>query len=61
MYISVKVYLQSISELNEISGQLTATMDIHLLWNDSQLTWNPTKYSGLTRFTLDAAKVWTPD
>ena len=61
MYISVKVYLQSISELNEISGQLTATMGLLLLWNDSQLTWNPTKYGGMTKLGLEASKIWTPD
>ena len=61
LYVGVKVYLQSICELNEISGQLTATMGLVLVWTDSQLRWGPTLYGGLTKITLEASKVWTPD
>ena len=51
LYVDVTVYLQSISELNEISGQVIMTMGFTMNWNDSQLTWNPTKYGDMLKNT----------
>ena len=61
IYVDLTVYLQSISELNEISGQVTTTMGFSMNWNDSQLTWNPMKYGDVLKITLRASQIWTPD
>ena len=61
MYVHVDLYLKSISGLNELTGQLTTTLGLSLFWNDSQLTWDPTLFGGLSSIDIESSKVWTPD
>ncbi|EJW69880.1 acetylcholine receptor protein alpha 1, partial [Wuchereria bancrofti] len=45
-------------EKNQI---LTTNLWLEMQWNDSKLTWDPSKYGGITTLHIPSDQIWTPD
>ncbi|XP_033760895.1 acetylcholine receptor subunit beta-like 1 [Pecten maximus] len=58
--VGVDVYLLSIIQLDAVASSIEISIAAALAWHDSQLTWDPNDYGGLTTYTVDPANIWYP-
>ena len=40
---------------------MTSSSYLTLVWNDTRLSWNPTKYNNTTDLNVPAKNIWIPD
>ncbi|XP_060075115.1 neuronal acetylcholine receptor subunit alpha-7-like [Ylistrum balloti] len=59
-YVSLDMFLISISDLDEKSGTITLNCGISMFWTDHQLVWNSSDYNGITSFVFNSSNVWRP-
>uniref|UniRef100_A0A915PF19 Neurotransmitter-gated ion-channel ligand-binding domain-containing protein n=1 Tax=Setaria digitata TaxID=48799 RepID=A0A915PF19_9BILA len=43
----------------DLGASLIRIIDVQ--WNDSRLTWDPSKYGGITTLHIPSDRIWTPD
>ena len=58
--IDVTVYLRSIINLDEPTGELTTCIGLDLEWTDMNLKWNKSDYGFLSDMEVESSRVWTP-
>jgi len=49
------------ADLSKYTLALTSKVIENYMWQDSRLTWDPTKYDGIQNIRLPAKLIWTPD
>ena len=58
--INVTVYLRSIINLDEPTGELTTSLGIDLDWTDVSLKWKEFEHGGLGEIEFESTRIWTP-
>ena len=58
--INVTVYLRSIINLDEPTGELTTSLGIDLYWTDVSLKWNEFEHGDLGDIEFESSQIWTP-
>ncbi|XP_028397906.1 neuronal acetylcholine receptor subunit alpha-7-like [Dendronephthya gigantea] len=59
--ITLDVALIKLVSVEEKTETLTTNIWIRLYWKDERLSWNKTKFDGLSKITLKHDMVWIPD
>ncbi|XP_033727667.1 LOW QUALITY PROTEIN: neuronal acetylcholine receptor subunit alpha-3-like, partial [Pecten maximus] len=50
-----------IRDVDEVSGSITLTGGLAMMWKDFRLTWNPEDYDGISRMMVNSSKIWSPN
>ena len=58
--INVTVYLRSIINLDEPTGELTTSIGIHFHWTDVSLKWKKSEHGNLSEIEFESTWIWTP-
>ena len=58
--VEVKLYLKSISGLDEVEGILTTVVSLALSWTDDNLVWIPWHYGNIWEFRMNENSIWIP-
>ena len=58
--VFVSFALSYIKTYDEKEGRLTSMFYVALRWHDSELKWNKTEYSGLTKVNMQRKDIWYP-
>jgi hypothetical protein len=61
MNMSIQMTFNSIQDVDQIAGTVTLSVYLDLLWNDSFISWDPSKVMNQTSADVDPSLVWTPD
>ena len=60
-YISIKLQLNQIINVNEINRIITTSSYFLAFWDDLRLKWDPSSYENITFVNIQANKLWLPD
>ncbi|XP_033761784.1 neuronal acetylcholine receptor subunit alpha-7-like [Pecten maximus] len=58
--VDASMFLLSILDFDEVSGVITISAGMTLLWNDYRLRWSTSDYGGIEHIQVNASKVWKP-
>ncbi|XP_052778018.1 acetylcholine receptor subunit beta-like 1 [Mya arenaria] len=58
--VSINFALYSIQEINELTGKISVTGSIELIWEDEKLVWNPADYNTIYSMMVPISEVWYP-
>ncbi|XP_032221046.1 acetylcholine receptor subunit alpha-like [Nematostella vectensis] len=53
--------LVQLVQVQDRHQMITTNVWVRQMWKNELLTWDPSKYKGITRVRLDASQVWIPD
>ena len=59
--VDVNVYVISINEFNEISGEIEMTVSFDFQWKEDRIRWIESDYGGINNVLLPSDSVWKPD
>ncbi|EFO23093.1 acetylcholine receptor protein [Loa loa] len=59
--VNLGASLIRIIDVDEKNQILTTNLWLEMQWNDSKLTWDPSKYGGITTLHIPSDQIWTPD
>ncbi|VDO10728.1 unnamed protein product, partial [Brugia timori] len=59
--VNLGASLIRIIDVDEKNQILTTNLWLEMQWNDSKLTWDPSKYGGITALHIPSDQIWTPD
>ncbi|KAM3726973.1 Acetylcholine receptor subunit beta-like [Dirofilaria immitis] len=59
--VNLGASLIRIIDVDEKNQILTTNLWLEMQWNDSKLTWDPSKYGGITTLHIPSNQIWTPD
>ncbi|KAJ8307691.1 hypothetical protein KUTeg_014756, partial [Tegillarca granosa] len=59
--ISLTLSLNSIVNVNEVTGTLTTRVTMQIRWLDFSLAWNISTFKGISKIQMKTSDVWTPD
>ncbi|KAJ8307692.1 LOW QUALITY PROTEIN: hypothetical protein KUTeg_014757 [Tegillarca granosa] len=59
--ISLTLSLNSIVNVNEVTGTLTTRITLQIRWLDFSLAWNISTFKGISKIQMKTSDVWTPD
>ena len=59
--VEVKLSLNSISEYDILTGELTVLGYLTLKWRDEVLHWARDDFGGVTRIHVSSGEIWTPN
>ncbi|XP_069102871.1 neuronal acetylcholine receptor subunit alpha-7-like [Argopecten irradians] len=60
LHIDTSMFLLSFIDFDEVSGVITLSAGLTLIWKDYRLRWNPDNYGGIKQIQLNASKIWKP-
>ncbi|KAK3086462.1 hypothetical protein FSP39_018766 [Pinctada imbricata] len=58
--VQLRLYIKSITGLDELNGILTTVVSLNLQWLDESLSWTPSSYGYLYEFRIDGSLIWNP-
>ena len=58
--VTVRLFLKSISGLDEVNGILTTVVSLSLSWYDDTLKWDSWRYGGIWEFRINENSIWVP-
>ncbi|XP_023210340.1 acetylcholine receptor subunit beta-like [Centruroides sculpturatus] len=59
--VQVDIFLVYVFDVNEEKQTALIDVAIGLIWTDSFLTWDPSKYNGITKLDILPNEIWKPD
>ncbi|VDN01549.1 unnamed protein product [Thelazia callipaeda] len=59
--VNLGASLIRIIDVDEKNQILTTNLWLEMQWSDSKLTWNPSRYGGITTLHIPSDQIWTPD
>ncbi|XP_069103062.1 neuronal acetylcholine receptor subunit alpha-7-like [Argopecten irradians] len=59
--VDTSMLLFSIIDFDELSGVITLSASISLVWTDYRLQWNSSDYGGIEFIQLNSSKIWKPN
>ncbi|KAH3882583.1 hypothetical protein DPMN_006525 [Dreissena polymorpha] len=59
--VTVKLYVKSIQEFNEVSEVFSVVAAFSISWKDQSMTWNPANYGGASQMMTSYGDVWVPE
>ena len=59
--VDVNIYVISINEFNEISGEVEMTVSFDFQWQEDRIRWAQSDYGGIKNVLLPSDTVWKPD
>ncbi|WAR21430.1 ACHA6-like protein, partial [Mya arenaria] len=58
--VDINFALYSIQEINELTGKISITGTLELIWKDEMLEWDPTKNNYIFSLMIPISEVWYP-
>ncbi|KAK3094005.1 hypothetical protein FSP39_022807 [Pinctada imbricata] len=58
--VAIKFSVVSINGFDEVSGTFSVIGYFEMFWKDDRMTWDVTKYNGVTSMTFPQTSVWVP-
>lgn len=59
--VSLRVFLFSLNDLDEVSGMVSIVAGVLMSWKDFHLSWDPSSYGELESLTLPKKAIWVPN
>ncbi|XP_046366430.2 neuronal acetylcholine receptor subunit beta-4-like [Haliotis rufescens] len=59
--IRLAVVVTAITDLDESSQELSASLLLKTFWRDYRLSWNTSHYGGVSALSVPASQIWKPD
>ncbi|KAH3882590.1 hypothetical protein DPMN_006532 [Dreissena polymorpha] len=59
--VTVKLYVKSIQEFNQVSDVLSVVAAFSISWKDQSMIWNPANYGGASQMMTSYGDVWVPE
>ncbi|OWF50067.1 neuronal acetylcholine receptor subunit alpha-2-like [Mizuhopecten yessoensis] len=59
--VNTSFFLLFILDVNEVSGSISLSGGMNMLWTDYRLEWRPSDYGGIIDMMVNSSKIWTPN
>ncbi|XP_069138909.1 neuronal acetylcholine receptor subunit alpha-6-like [Argopecten irradians] len=58
--VNISFFLVSIADLDEVSGTITMSGGITMIWQDFRLSWQPSDHGGIDQIMINSSMIWQP-